>query len=127
MFIALRGLGHDVLTSRDAGKSNEAIPDEEVLCFAIENQRAVITHNRQDFIRLHRQNSPPILRASSHGCVSSSQKRKRNGEQSSTESIGIRPPAREWTLSRRLDSFLEDLAAVQILGCIIKRSREFAA
>lgn len=52
----LRRLGHDVLTTRDAGKSNEGIPDDEVLRFAAENSRAVITHNRQDFIRLHRQN-----------------------------------------------------------------------
>ncbi|MDZ4403963.1 DUF5615 family PIN-like protein [Prosthecobacter sp.] len=51
----LRRLGHDVLTTRDAGKSNEGIPDDEVLRFAKENGRAVITHNRQDFIRLHRQ------------------------------------------------------------------------
>lgn len=53
----LRRLGHDVLTTRDAGKSNEGIPDDEVLRFAKENGRAVITHNRQDFIRLHRQSS----------------------------------------------------------------------
>lgn len=52
---ALREFGHDVLTTRDAGKANEAIPDEAVLQFAIETGRAVITHNRQDFIRLHRQ------------------------------------------------------------------------
>ena len=52
---ALRVLGHDVLTTRDAGKANEGIPDDEVLKFAVENGRAVITHNRQDFIRLHRQ------------------------------------------------------------------------
>lgn len=54
--IALRELGHDVLTSLDAGNTNQAIPDEEVLRFAIEHEPAVITHNRQDFIRLHRQN-----------------------------------------------------------------------
>jgi predicted nuclease of predicted toxin-antitoxin system len=53
---ALRENGHDVLTTHDAGKSNEGIPDAEVLRFAIENKRAVITHNRQDFIRLHRLN-----------------------------------------------------------------------
>ena len=53
----LRRLGHDVLTTRDAGKSNEGIPDDQVLHFAKENGRAVITHNRQDFIRLHRQSS----------------------------------------------------------------------
>jgi predicted nuclease of predicted toxin-antitoxin system len=53
---ALRAHGHDVLTTHDAGRSNEGIPDEEVLRFAIEAGRAVITHNRQDFIRLHRNN-----------------------------------------------------------------------
>jgi hypothetical protein len=51
---ALRGKGHDVLTTGDAGKSNTGIPDEEVLRFAIAERRAVLTHNRQDFIRLHR-------------------------------------------------------------------------
>ena len=54
---ALRRLGHDVLTTHDAGKSNVGIPDDEVLRFATENDRAVLTHNRQDFIRLHRENS----------------------------------------------------------------------
>ena len=53
--IALRELGHDVLTTRDAGKANDAVPDDEVLRFAVENGRAVITHNRQDFMRLHSQ------------------------------------------------------------------------
>ena len=51
---ALRVLGHDVLTSLDAGKANDAIPDEEVLRHATADQHAVITHNRQDFIHLHR-------------------------------------------------------------------------
>lgn len=31
---ALRTLGHDVLTSLDAGKANDAIPDDEVLRYA---------------------------------------------------------------------------------------------
>lgn len=52
---ALRLMGHDVLTTRDAGRANEGIPDDEVLEFAIADGRAVLTHNRQDFIRLHRQ------------------------------------------------------------------------
>ena len=54
---ALRSLGHDVLTTHDTGKSNAGIPDDEVLRFAIEDGRAVLTHNRQDFIALHRQNA----------------------------------------------------------------------
>ncbi|MEZ5384537.1 MAG: DUF5615 family PIN-like protein [Prosthecobacter sp.] len=53
----LRRLGHDVLTTHDTGKSNAGIPDDEVLRFATENGRAVLTHNRQDFIRLHRQDA----------------------------------------------------------------------
>jgi len=52
---ALRVCGHDVPTSLDAGNANAAIPDDEVLRFATADQRAVITHNRQDFICLHRQ------------------------------------------------------------------------
>ncbi|MCL1467259.1 DUF5615 family PIN-like protein [Argonema galeatum] len=50
----LRAFGHDVLTSREAGKSGFGIPDEEVLAFAISNNRAVLTRNWGDFIRLHR-------------------------------------------------------------------------
>lgn len=50
---ALRASGHDVLTVADAGKANRAVPDEEVLAFAIRDQRAVLTLNRRDFIRLH--------------------------------------------------------------------------
>ena len=49
----LRRLGHDVLTSHQAKRSNQRIPDEEVLTFATAEQRAVITLNRRDFIRLH--------------------------------------------------------------------------
>lgn len=54
---ALRGLGHDVLTTHESGSSGLAIPDEEVLSFAISQQRVLVTFNRQDFIRLHKQNS----------------------------------------------------------------------
>lgn len=50
----LRLLGHDVLTSQEAGKANQMVPDEEVLQFATEQQRAVLTLNRLDFFRLHR-------------------------------------------------------------------------
>lgn len=52
----LRQLNHDVLTTHEAGKSNQRIPDEEVLSFAIAEQRAVLTFNRKDFFKLHRLN-----------------------------------------------------------------------
>jgi hypothetical protein len=50
---ALRLLGHDVLTVLEAGYAGQAISDEEGLAFAIQRDRAVITLNRRDFIRLH--------------------------------------------------------------------------
>jgi predicted nuclease of predicted toxin-antitoxin system len=50
----LRKLGHDVLTCQEAGNANLGIPDDEVLNFAIEQNRIVVTTNRIDFIRLHR-------------------------------------------------------------------------
>ncbi len=53
----LRTMGHDVLTVQEAGNANLGIPDEDVLAFAIADNRAVITLNRQDFIRLHRFNT----------------------------------------------------------------------
>ncbi len=52
----LREFGHDVLTSFDAGQANQSIPDDEVLNFAIKEKRAVITLNRKDFIKLHKEN-----------------------------------------------------------------------
>jgi len=51
---ALRALGHDVLTSQEAGRANQMVPDEEVLSFAVEHDRSVLTLNRRDFFRLHR-------------------------------------------------------------------------
>ncbi len=52
----LRESGHDVLTSFEAGNANLSIPDNEVLDFARQNNRIVLTFNRKDFIRLHYQN-----------------------------------------------------------------------
>lgn len=51
--LALRALGHDVLTAAEAGNAGQGIPDEEVLVFATRVARAVLTINRRDFIRLH--------------------------------------------------------------------------
>lgn len=50
--LALRALGHDVLTTLEAGKANQRTPDDQVLAFATENGRAVLTLNRREFIRL---------------------------------------------------------------------------
>ena len=49
----LRRLGHDVLTTHEAGKSGQSVPDEEVLAFARADNRAVLTLNRKHLIRLH--------------------------------------------------------------------------
>lgn len=49
----LRRLGHDVLTSYEAGRANQRIPDDQILAFATEQNRVVLTLNRSDFIRLH--------------------------------------------------------------------------
>ena len=51
---ALIRLGHDVLTTVAAGNAGQAIPDEDVLAFAIRQNRAVLTLNRQHFLRLAR-------------------------------------------------------------------------
>ena len=53
----LRRLGHDVLTIQDAGRAARAVPDDEVLAFAVREQRAVITLNRKHFVQLHRTRS----------------------------------------------------------------------
>jgi len=52
----LRNFGYDILTSYEAEKANQGIDDENVLNFAHQNQRVVITLNREDFISLHQQN-----------------------------------------------------------------------
>ena len=51
--IELRRLGHDIITVQEAGKANLAIPDEDVLAYAVSENRAVLTFNRKDFKRLH--------------------------------------------------------------------------
>ena len=55
--VELRGLGHDVLTSQEAGNADRGVPDLDVLLFAAGHQRIVLTLNRRDFFRLPR-NSP---------------------------------------------------------------------
>ncbi len=50
----LRRLGHDELTSLDAGTANAAVPDSEVLAFAVAEGRILLSHNRRHFLNLHR-------------------------------------------------------------------------
>jgi hypothetical protein len=47
--------GHDVLTSLAAGNANRSIPAQDLLAFAAETARILLTHNRPHFMRLHRQ------------------------------------------------------------------------
>jgi len=54
----LRNLGHDVQTTHDVGQSNLGIPDKDVLEFAFNSKRAILTCNRRDFIRLHNSSTP---------------------------------------------------------------------
>jgi hypothetical protein len=49
----LRRLGHDILTALEAGQANQSIKDPNVFTHATSLGRAVLTHNRKDFKRLH--------------------------------------------------------------------------
>jgi hypothetical protein len=53
----LRLLGHDVVSILERGRAEEGVPDAEVLALATTEDRAVLTINRRDFIRLHKQSS----------------------------------------------------------------------
>jgi predicted nuclease of predicted toxin-antitoxin system len=50
----LQALSHNVLTAQEAGQANQKISDEAVLAFAIQDQRAIVTGNRRDYMKLHR-------------------------------------------------------------------------
>lgn len=52
---ALRALGHDVLTVAEAGNAGQGVPDAEVLAFASNEGRVLLTLHRWDFIQLHAQ------------------------------------------------------------------------
>jgi phosphate uptake regulator len=51
----LRRLGHDVLTALEDSRANQSITDRDLLARATELDRALLTLNRLDFKRLHRQ------------------------------------------------------------------------
>jgi hypothetical protein len=58
LVLLLRQQGHNILTSYESGQANQGIPDENVLTFATESDRSVITLNRDDFLKLHRLSIP---------------------------------------------------------------------
>ena len=51
--LALRAAGHDVLTALADGRAGTGVPDPDVLARATALGRAVLTHNRKDYFRLH--------------------------------------------------------------------------
>jgi hypothetical protein len=51
--LALRRLGHDVVTAFEAGQANLGIPDDAVLEYAAQAERVLLTLNRWDFVALH--------------------------------------------------------------------------
>ena len=51
--VALRHFGHDVVTIQEDGEGTRQLPDNAVLQAASRSERALLTQNRRDFIRLH--------------------------------------------------------------------------
>jgi hypothetical protein len=50
----LRQLGHDVLTTLEAGRANQGSADTDQLAFAASVGRSILTRNRRHYIPLHR-------------------------------------------------------------------------
>ena len=53
----LREKDYDSLTALEAGNANQGISDEDVLAFAVGENRAVITLNYNDFKNLHKRDN----------------------------------------------------------------------
>ena len=49
---ALRQRGIDVLTTQEAHRSGSK--DEEQVAFAVEQHRSILTHNKRDFVIIHK-------------------------------------------------------------------------
>jgi hypothetical protein len=52
---ALRSHAHDVATLAELDRAGRRVTDAEVLALAATEQRVVLTLNRRDFLRLHRE------------------------------------------------------------------------
>lgn len=50
----LQEYGHDVISLNDLELAGIGLTDEDVLATATNLERAVLTHNRKDFLRLHK-------------------------------------------------------------------------
>jgi predicted nuclease of predicted toxin-antitoxin system len=55
--LELRRLGYDITTSLEVGRANQKVSDEDVLAYAISQERVLLTINRKHFIKLHFANS----------------------------------------------------------------------
>ena len=55
--IHLREKGYNILTLQDIRQDGIGLSDEKILQIARHHQRAILTINRKDFIRLHKDNS----------------------------------------------------------------------
>jgi hypothetical protein len=49
----LRKLGHDVLTSREAGLANRGAGDPDIFEAAVAAGRTILTNDRRDYVRIH--------------------------------------------------------------------------
>jgi len=56
--VELRRLGHDVITAQQAGQANQYFPDSHQLAYATGLGRVILTHNKWDYVRLHRRVRP---------------------------------------------------------------------
>jgi predicted nuclease of predicted toxin-antitoxin system len=54
----LREYGHDSITASELQLANKETPDSQILATATQLGRVVLTHNRQDYIRLHQSGTP---------------------------------------------------------------------
>ena len=66
----LRSLGHDTLTIAEAGNAGQRISDKAMLAYATQAKCAVLTINRRDFVRLHRQGTSRTTGLSAPACTS---------------------------------------------------------
>jgi len=55
--VRLRQLGHDVITTLEAGRASQGIADPDHLAYATTLGRAILVRNRKDYVPLHRRST----------------------------------------------------------------------